>query len=93
MPAETNQHHEQATVDDIVEFLGCLLEIDDGPGAILLSEVGLDDDLGLFSLWEVVVNEFAERALGELDLADARVDTLRELAEVFVAALHQTGLD
>ncbi len=93
MPAETHSHHEPATVDDIVDLLGNLLDLGGDVASTRLADLGLDDDLGVFSLWEAVAAELAERTVGELDIDDARVETLGELALVFATVLQQPDAD
>jgi hypothetical protein len=93
MPAETHQHHEPAGPDTVLDLLGNLLDLDGDIASVELVELDLDDDLGLFSLWDAVTAELAERTLGELDVDDARVATLGDLARVFATALHQTRPD
>jgi hypothetical protein len=95
VPAETHQRQEPAGPDAVLELLGNLLDLDlDGDVAsVELIDVGMDDDLGLYSLWDAITGELAERTVGELDVDDARVSTLGDLARVFAAALRQTRSD
>jgi hypothetical protein len=93
VPAETHSHHELAGPDAVLDLLANLLDLDGDVGSIELAELGVDDDLGLFSLWEAVCGELAERTVGELDVDDARVRTLGDLAAVFALALRQTADD
>jgi hypothetical protein len=90
VPAETHQHHAPIEVTDVVELLARLLDLDpdrDDLEAVRLADVGVDDDLGIFALWGLVTDELAERTVGELDVDDARVGTLGELARAFTAVL------
>ena len=89
MPAETHQHHEPAGPDAVLELLANLLDVDGDAAAIELADLEVDDDLGIYSLWEAVCGELAERTVGELDVDEARVRTLGDLAAVFALALHQ----
>ncbi|MCD9622262.1 hypothetical protein [Rhabdothermincola salaria] len=86
MPAETHQHRDQVTSDDVLELLLVVLEVPDRSSAgadTELGEVGIDSDLALLDLWDAIVEEFGERTLGEIDLDDLRAaHTVGELAEV-----------
>lgn len=93
MPAETHSHHELAGPDAVLELLANLLDVDGDAAAAELADLGVDDDLGIYSLWEEVCGELAERTVGELDVDEARVRTLGDLAAVFTVALHQPAPD
>jgi hypothetical protein len=88
MPAETHQHQDPVEPATVLELLANVLDLAGEVAPLELAAIGVDDDLGLYSLWEAVTAELAERTVGELDLDEARVRTLGELAEVFADALH-----
>ena len=93
MPAETHQQHEPAGAAAVLELLGLVLDVDGDLAELELADLGVDDDLGIFSLWEAVTADLAERTVGELDVDEARVPTLGELADVFAQALQQVTPD
>ena len=95
MPAETHQHTEPLTADDVIALLftvvGDSVELD--PSTTLV-ELGMTDDLDLLAFWDAAVEEFAERTIGEPDLTellDAR--TAAELAAATVACLLQPATE
>jgi hypothetical protein len=93
MPAETHQHQDPVEPGAVLELLANVLDLQGDAASSELATIGVDDDLGIYSLWEAVTAELAERTVGELDLEDARVRTLGELADVFAGALHQVPTD
>lgn len=84
MPAETHQRRAAVSVSEICDLLVSVLGLGDPCGQaddVRLAEVGCDEDLVLFDLWDAAVEEFGERTIGEPDLDDLRdVTTLGELA-------------
>jgi hypothetical protein len=88
MPAETHQHQDPVEPVTVLELLLNVLDLDADAASEELAAIGVDDDLGIYSLWQAVTAELAERTVGELDLEDARVRTLGELAWVFAEALQ-----
>lgn len=71
MPAETHSHREPVSVDDIVDLLSTMAP--DGESfdpTSTLEDLGLSDDLALMAFWDAVVEEHAERGVGEADLED-----------------------
>jgi hypothetical protein len=88
MPAETHQQRDDVTVTEIVDLLVAVLApstdlTDVGPGTAL-ADLGIDTDLALFDLGDVVAEEYGERTLGEIDLEELwSARTVGALAEVF----------
>jgi hypothetical protein len=83
MPAETHSHSEPVTADDVLELLATVVHDGDGldPGTPV-DALGLDDDLALLSVWDVVAEEFGERTLAEPDIEElAGCRTAIELAD------------
>lgn len=93
MPAETHQLRDRVDVAAVLALVASMVGLDGesggapDAGAVALADVGLDDDLGILELWDAVVDELGERALGDLDLEDDRPETLGELAALFHASL------
>lgn len=94
MPAETHEHGSPPDAAQLVELLGSLLGSDVDPDTTL-ADVGVDDTLVVIDLWGAVVEEFGERALGDLDieLDEIPSGTVGELASMFVAALDPDAED
>lgn len=92
MPAETHSHSEPVTVDDILDLLATIVGDDASfDAATPLDEVGLSDDLALMAFWDVAVEEYGERSVGEPDLEDlASAATAVELAERTLRNLRAT---
>lgn len=89
MPAETHQLTERVDARAVLDFLACALGIDPtGAADVSLAALQLDDDLSIVDLWESVVEEFGERALGDLDLDGTPPATLGEIAELFGESLR-----
>jgi hypothetical protein len=90
MPAETHQRCEPIGVEDVAGLLACVIGLDAEQAAdVPLADLHLDDDLSILHLWDVVVEEFGERSIGDLDLDldQTRPCTLGELAELFAREL------
>jgi hypothetical protein len=92
MPAETHTHHDAvdapAVIDLIWDFVRGPHDADEPDPGALLAEVDLEDDLALLHLWDMVVDELAERAVAEPDLGDLRAaSTVGELADVVARRL------
>jgi len=87
MPAETHQHREAVTAEEIVDLLVGVLagSADSFVGAdTLLGGVGVETDLALFDLADVVAEEYGERSLGEVAFEELRsARTVGALAQVF----------
>lgn len=83
MPAETHSHSEPVTAAAVLDLLATVVRDDDRlDPATPVDTLGLDDDLALMSFWQVVVEEYSERGLGEPDLEQlAECRTAIELAE------------
>ncbi|MFP5321011.1 MAG: hypothetical protein ACLGIC_04105 [Acidimicrobiia bacterium] len=92
MPAETHSHSEPVTVQDILDLLSTIVHDDatfdpDTP----LTELGLSDDLSIMAFWDVAIEEYGERSVGEPDLDDlASATTAVDLAERTVRNLRAT---
>ena len=91
MPAETHSRREPVDVGTVLDVIASVIGIDpDAAADRRLTELELDDELAMFHLWDAVVEELGERAVGELEpLGAARPVTPGELAEVFHAALSR----
>ena len=88
MPAETHSRREELEVGRVLEFLARVIgRGDDPPREQSLAELELDDDLALLDLWDLVVEEYGERTVGEFDPPDPLPETLPELALAFHDAL------
>lgn len=89
MPAETHQHRDPFDAEAVLDLLAAVLGVcaDDAADSTL-RELDLDDPLGVARLWECVVEEFGERAVGDADPTDTDATTLGELAAEFYAALQ-----
>ena len=98
MPAETHQLGEPVGVAAVLDLLACVVGLDPGQAAATpLADLELDDDLAILHLWDAVVEEFAERGIGELARDETWPFTLGELAELFACELgdapdHQGSL-
>lgn len=88
MPAETHQRRDVLTADEIVDLLVAVLATSTdlagvGPDT-LLADLGVDSDLALFDLGDVVAEEYGERSLGEIELDElGSARTIGALARVF----------
>ncbi|HEY8523708.1 MAG TPA: hypothetical protein VIL48_02010 [Acidimicrobiales bacterium] len=97
MPAETHQHREHTDAGAVLDFLATVVEVDPAEAdEVRLADIGLDDDLSILRLWDMAVEEFAERTVGDVDPDDLQRDldadrpaTLAELAQVFDEALRR----
>ena len=88
MPAETHQRSEAVGAEDVLDLLACVVGLDVGPAAeASLADLELSDELSILHLWEVVVEEYGERSIGDLDLDGSRPSTLGELADLFTREL------
>ena len=92
MPAETHQHGSTVGVPDLVDLLVELLMPDDDghvDASTPVSQLGADDELMCWALWDAVVEEFGERGSTEAGDPDDRDDvaTIEDLAKVFAAWL------
>ena len=97
MPAETHQQRDEVTVTEIVDLLVAVLAsssadlADVGPDT-LLADLGVDSDLALFDLGDVVAEEYGERTLGEIDLDELwSARTIGALAGVFARLWDRAG--
>lgn len=95
MPAETHQQRDEVTVTEIVDLLVAVLAsssadlADVGPDT-LLADLGVDSDLALFDLGDVVAEEYGERTLGEVDLDELwSARSIGALAGVFARLWDQ----
>ena len=87
MPAETHQHQDPPDPSTVLELLASVLELDDDASTVELASVGIEDELGVLSLWAVVSAELAERTIGEVDLEDVHLVTVGDVAHLFAEAL------
>lgn len=93
MPAETHSHHEPVTVDDILDLLSTIVQDGEVDPDAPLDALGLDDDLALLSYWDVVVEEYGERTVGEPDLEElASATSALDLARRTVSELDPSAL-
>lgn len=96
MPAETHQHRDAVTADEIVDLLVAVLATSTdlarvGPDT-LLADLGADSDLALFDLGDLVAEEYGERSLGEIDLDELwSARTIGDLARVFAQHRARPG--
>lgn len=88
MPAETHQRHDAVSADEIVDLLVAVLAPSTDAGGIgpdtPLADLGVDTELALCDLGEVILEEHGERSLGEVDpdeLWSAR--TIGALAQLY----------
>lgn len=95
MPAETHQERDDVTATEIVGLLVAVLEsstdlVNVGPDTAL-ADVGIDNDLALFDLGDVVAEEYGERTLGEVDLDELwSARTIGALAGLFARLWDRT---
>jgi hypothetical protein len=96
MPAETHQRRDEVTVAGILDLLVAVLASSMelahvGPNTPL-TDLGIDSDLALFDLENVVAEEYGERTLGEIDLDELwSARTIGALAGVFARLWDRTG--
>ena len=96
MPAETHQQRDEVTAAEIVDLLVAVLAssadlADVGPDT-LLADLGVDSDLALFDLGDVVAEEYGERTLGEIDIDELwSARTIGALAGVFARLWDRAG--
>jgi hypothetical protein len=87
MPAETRQRRDAVTAEEIVDLLVAVLatSAEAGVGPVtLLADLGVDSDLALFDLEDVVAEEYSERSLGEIALDELwSARSIGALARVF----------
>ena len=96
MPAETHQHCDNVSAGDISDLLAAVIGVADvdGAGSVALADLGADDDLVLLDLWDVAVEEYGERTLGEADLDELRsIGTLQELCDLIAERCRVGGDD
>lgn len=84
MPAETHSRREELEVGRVLEFLALVTGLDSDQAAEqTLEELDLDDGLALIDLWDLVVEEYGERTVGEFEPPDPLPATLTEVAAMF----------
>ena len=94
MPAETHQRGSPPDAAQLAELLGSLLGADID-ATTSLEDAGADHPLAIVDLWGAVIEEFGERAVGDLDV-DFDEDlprTVGELASMFLAPLEPRADD
>ncbi len=96
MPAETHQQRDEVTAAEIVDLLVAVLassaDLADVEPDTLLADLGVDSDLALFDLGDVVAEEYGERTLGEIDLDELwSARTIGALAGVFARLWDRAG--
>lgn len=91
MPAETHQHGDPVSADDVIDVLLTLapehesLLVERGTPLHL---VGLDDEVVVLDLWDAAVEDLAERGIGEPDLSELLdATTVGELVDATVRCL------
>lgn len=92
MPAETHSHSEPVTAGAVLDLLATVVHEDVLDPATPVEALRLDDDLSLMAVWDLVVEEYSERGLGEPDLellAECR--TAMDLAECVARCLAVDG--
>ena len=93
MPAETHQHAEPLTEDQVLAFISNVF--DDGADVdpqTPLVELGLTDELDVLAYWDAAVEEHAERGIGDPDLTDLfEAETAGELARATVRCINHPG--
>jgi len=88
MPAETHSRREELEVGRVLEFLALVTGLgDEQSREQSLGDLGIDDELAILDLWDLVVEEYGERTVGELEPPDPFPETLAELAALFHDAL------
>lgn len=96
MPAETHQQRDEVTAAEIIDLLVAVLASSAdlagvGPDT-LLTDLGVDSDLALFDLGDVVAEEYGERSLGEIDVDELwSARTIGALATVFARLWTRAG--
>lgn len=92
MPAETHSHSEPVTAHDILDLLSTIVHDDaTSDPETPLAQLGLSDELSIMAFWDVAVEEYGERSVGEPDLDDlASATTAVDLAERTVRNLRVT---
>lgn len=92
MPAETHRHAEAVTTSDVLELLSAVTGADDVDVDATLRDIGFVDELDTFSFWDAVVEEHAERRIGDPDLTELlEAVTVRELTELVVRLLDASS--
>lgn len=96
MPAETHQQRDEVTAAEIVDLLVAVMvssaDLPDVGPDTLLADLGVDSDLALFDLGDVVAEEYGERTLGEIDLDELwSARTIGALAGVFARLWDRAG--
>lgn len=80
MPAETHRHAATVTTADVHDLLSAVTGVDDVDLDATLSSIGFVDELDIFSFWDAVVEEHAERCVGDSDLTELlEAVTVRDL--------------
>lgn len=102
MPAETHSRREDLDVGRVLEFLALVIGLPDeqrdeehdehSVGEQSLAALGIDDDLSLLDLWDLVVEEYGERTVGEFEVPDPLPQSLADLASAFHRALSDDAL-
>lgn len=89
MPAQTHEHGETVTPEQVVDLLAAITGVDEVDLDASLPHAGLIDDLDVLSFWDAVVEEHAERGLADPDFAEVReARTVAELADAIVRQLR-----
>ncbi|MGZ4708109.1 MAG: acyl carrier protein [Acidimicrobiales bacterium] len=88
MPAETHQQRDEVTAAEIVDLLVAVLASSADRAGVgpdtPLADLGVDSDLALFDLGDVVAEEYGERSLGEIDVDELwSARTIGALAALF----------
>lgn len=90
MPAETHTTHEGIDARDVLDLIDALVGSDDAPIApdTPLVDAGLGDDLAVLHIWGAVAEEYAERAVADLDVEELLLArTVGDLAEAIMRVM------
>ncbi len=89
MPAQTHEHGEVITPQQVIDLLAAVSGVDELAVDASLLEIGLIEELDILSFWDAVAEEYAERSLGDPDLSDLwEATTVTELADAIVRYLN-----
>lgn len=92
MPAETHRHAEAVTAADVIDLLCAVTGAEDIEVGSILRDIGFVDELDVFSFWDAVVEEFAERSLSNPDVSELlEAVTVRDLISAVVRLLDASS--
>ena len=92
MPAETHRHAEAVTAADVIALLCAVIDADAIEVDSTLRDIGLVDELDVFSFWDAVREEYAERSLSDPDVSELlEAVTVRDLISAVVRLLDTSS--